>query len=296
MSYPSTRREFLKRSTAFGAGLWIVGSGSSVLGKQANEKLNIAGIGVGGRGAGDLEGVQSENIVALCDVDEGHLGTAADKYVGAKKFNDFRKMLDEIEGQIDAVVVATPDHCHAVAAAAALHRGKHVYCEKPLTHSIHESRVLRQLAAEKKVATQMGNQGHSNEGARRVVELIRAGTIGPVKEVHAWTDRPIWPQGIERPKETPEVPNRLHWNLWLGPAPERPYNPAYHPFNWRGWWDFGTGALGDMACHVLDPAYWASTCATPTRSRPRESPTCPRPAPSGRSSGTPSPSAATEPR
>jgi predicted dehydrogenase len=258
------RRAFLQQATWSCAGLWIVGSRARGDAKSPNEKLNVGIIGAGGRGGGNLKSVAGagENIAALCDVDDRTLGKAAESFPAAKTYNDFRKLLEQKD--LDAVVVSTPDHTHAVAAAMALRLGKHVYCEKPLTHSIHEARTLARLAAEAKVATQMGNAGHSSEGTRRVVELIRAGAIGPVSEVHSWTNRPIWPQGIPRPSDTPEVPAHVHWDLWLGPAPERPYHPAYHPFKWRGWWDFGTGALGDMGCHIFDPPYWALELGYPT--------------------------------
>jgi len=280
MSQQANRREFLKTTAAGGVGLWVVGSGSGVLGKSANEKVNVAIIGVGGRGGAHVEGIPKAggNIVALCDVDDKNLGKAAEKNPDAHKYNDFRKMLDERHKEIDAVVVATPDHTHAVAAAAAMKLGKHVYCEKPLTHSIHEARYLTELAARQKVASQMGNQGHSGDNTRRIVEIVRSGAIGPVREVHAWTNRPIWPQGLDRPAGSDPVPDYLHWDLWLGPAPERPFvankvtevngkkreEKVYHPFAWRGWWDFGTGALGDMACHILDASFWALDLKYPT--------------------------------
>ena len=236
-----------------------------------SEKLNIAGIGVGGQGAGDLNAVSSQNIVALCDVDWGHAAGTFRRYPKAKKYRDFRKMLDKEEKNIDAVVVATPDHVHAVASMAAIKRGKHVYCEKPLTHSVYEARILAQAAREHKVATQMGNQGQASEGTRLMCECIWDGAIGPVREVHVWTDRPLrglnsvyWPQGVDRPTDTPEVPATLDWDLWLGPAPKRPYNRAYVPFKWRGWWDFGTGALGDIGCHSLDPVFRALKLGAPT--------------------------------
>ena len=218
-----------------------------------SEKLNIAGIGVGGRGAGDLRALESENIVVLCDVDRNRLEGASRRYPKAGKYQDFRKMLEEEEKNIDAVMVATPDHTHAPASMMAMKMGKHVYCEKPLTHSVYESRMMAETAREYKVATQMGNQGQSGEARRLMSEYIWAGAIGPVREVHVWTDRPLrglsdvyWPQGVERPEDTPPIPETLDWDLWLGPAPYRPYHPAYHPFKWRGWWDFGTGALGDI--------------------------------------------------
>jgi hypothetical protein len=222
-----------------------------------SEKLNIAGIGFGGRGAGDLAEVGSENIVALCDVDEKYAAGVFKQYPKAKKYRDFRKMLDEEGKSIDAVIIATPDHSHAVIAMTALKMGKHVYCEKPLTHSIWEARQLTEAARRAKVATQLGNQGQASEGTRLVCEFIRAGAIGQVREVHSWCNRYISPRGIDRPKETPAVPETLDWDLWLGPAQPRPYHPCYHPFAWRGWWDFGTGVLGDIGCHQLDPIFRA---------------------------------------
>ena len=246
-----------------------------VLGGAGNtppsEKLNIAGIGVGGRGGGDLQGVESENIVALCDVDWSRAAGAFRRYPKAKQYKDFRKMLDKEDKNIDAVVVATPDHIHAPASIAAMKRNKHVYCEKPLTHSVYEARKMAEVAREHKVATQMGNQGQASPETRLMCEYIWDGAIGPVREVHVWTDRPLkghnsvyWPQGVDRPADTPAVPETLDWDLWLGPAPERPYNPAYLPFKWRGWWDFGTGALGDIGCHRIDPIFRALKLGYPT--------------------------------
>jgi len=236
-----------------------------------SEKLNIAGIGVGGQGASDLGNVSSENIVALCDVDWRHAGGTFRRYPNASKYRDFRKMLDKEDKNIDAVVVATPDHIHAPATMAAIKRGKHVYCEKPLTHSVYEARKIAEAAREHKVATQMGNQGQATESPRLMCEYIWDGAIGPVREVHVWTDRPLrglnavyWPQGVERPKEKPPVPETLDWDLWLGPSPWRPYHPAYLPFTWRGWWDFGTGALGDIGCHALSPVFKALKLGHPT--------------------------------
>ncbi len=224
----------------------------------ANERINLAGIGVGGKGAGDVNDAAKEgcNVVALCDVDEGRAQGTFAKYPEAKRYKDFRVMLEK-QKDVDAVMVSTPDHTHAPAAIMAMKMGKHCYCQKPLTHSIYEARQMAQVAKEQKVATQMGNQAHAGEPIRRAVEAVRAGIIGKVTEAHIWTDRPIWPQGVTRPEERPPVPEGLDWDLWLGPAPERPYHPAYVPFKWRGWWDFGTGALGDMACHIMDMAYWA---------------------------------------
>jgi predicted dehydrogenase len=228
-----------------------------------SEKLNIAGIGIGGRGEGDLDECRSENIVALCDVDEAHAARVFKKYPKAKKWTDFRKMLDE-QKDIDAVVIATPDHLHAVVAMAAIKRGKHVYCEKPLAHCIWECRQLTLAAREAKVATQLGNQGQATESNRLVSEIIWDGALGTVREVHSWCNRYISPRGIDRPKETPPAPATLNWDLWLGPAKYRPYNPAYLPFSWRGWWDFGTGVLGDIGCHQLDPVFRALKLGYPT--------------------------------
>lgn len=236
-----------------------------------SEKLNIAGIGVGGRGAGVLHGVESQNIVALCDVDWRHAAGTFRRYPKAQKYRDFREMLDKEQKNIDAVTVATPDHVHAIASIAAIKTGKHVYCEKPLTHSVYEARKLAEAAREYKVATQMGNQGQASERTRLMCEYIWDGAIGPVREVHVWTDRPLrglnsvyWPQGVDRPADTPPVPDTLNWDMWLGPAPYRPYHPAYLPFKWRGWWDFGTGALGDIGCHSLDPVFRALKLGHPT--------------------------------
>jgi predicted dehydrogenase len=224
--------------------------------KPPSEKLNIAAIGSGGMGGSNINACRGENIVALCDVDDERAKDTYKRFPNAKKWKDFRKMLDE-QKDIDAVIVATPDHTHAVAAMAAMRRGKHVYVQKPLTRTVFEARTLTEAARKYKVATQMGNQGHSGEGVRLICEWIWDGAIGAVREVNAWTNRPIWPQGIDRPTDTPEVPSTLDWDLWLGPAPNRPYHPAYLPFAWRGWWDFGCGALGDMACHLLDPVFSA---------------------------------------
>jgi len=222
-----------------------------------SEKLNIAGIGVGGRGAGDLQEVESQNIVALCDVDWRQAAGTFKRYPKAKKYKDFREMLDKEDKNIDAVIVATPDHVHAVASMAAIKRGKHVYCEKPLAHSIYEIRRVTEAAREAKVATQLGNQAQADEGIRLVCEFIWAGAIGPVREVHSWCNRPISPRGLDRPTDTPPVPEGLDWDLWLGPAKWRPYHPWYLPFSWRGWWDFGTGVLGDIGCHQFAPIYRA---------------------------------------
>ncbi|MCI0536311.1 MAG: Gfo/Idh/MocA family oxidoreductase [Verrucomicrobiales bacterium] len=260
-----SRRQFLG-GTAFSVAAFQIVPGS-VLGLNGaaapSERLNIAGIGIGGQGASDLNQLTSENIVALCDVDWKYAAGVFKKYPNAKQYKDYRKMLDE-QRNIDAVVVATPDHTHAFASTAAMKMGKHVYCEKPLTHSVWEARQLAQFARQHNVATQMGNQGQASEGTRRLCEMVWDGAIGSVREAHIWTDRPsnglfneYWPQGIGRPEGSPPVPDTLEWDLWLGPAPSRPYHPAYAPFKWRGWWDFGTGALGDIGCHTFDPVFRA---------------------------------------
>ena len=225
---------------------------------SANNKLNIAAVGVGGMGSHDVRTVPTENIVAICDVDANHAANAAKPFPGAKIYTDFRKML-QTQKDIDAVMVATPDHNHAVVTMMALKMGKHVFCQKPLAHSVHEALEVAKAAKEAKVATQMGNQGQAGEGARLVCEYIRAGAIGKVAEIHSWSNRrpDISPRGIPRPKDTPPVPAHLAWDLWLGPAPERPYHPCYLPFRWRGWWDFGTGVLGDIGCHNLSAAFKA---------------------------------------
>jgi len=207
--------------------------------------------------------MESQNIVALCDVDWKHASRTFERYPSAKKYKDFRLMLEECK-DIDAVSIATPDHTHAGPALMAMRMGKHVYCEKPLTHSVYEARKLTAVAGETGVATQMGNQGHASEGIRLLCEWIWDGAIGEVKEVQTWTPHPAWPQGIDRPQETPPVPETLAWDLWLGPAPVRPYHPCYLPFNWRGWWDFGTGGLGDMGCHIFDPIIEALKLGPPT--------------------------------
>jgi predicted dehydrogenase len=228
-----------------------------------SDKLRIAGIGVGGMGAADLGEMESENIVALCDVDERQAAGSFARYAQARRYRDFREMLAQ-EKDLDAVVVATPDHVHAVAAMAAIEAGKHVYCEKPMSHTMHEARQLTLAARRAGVATQMGNQGHATESIRRLCEWIWDGAIGDVHEVHAWTPHPVWPQEIDRPQEVVEPPATLHWDLWLGPAPYRPYHPAYLPATWRGWQDFGTGGLGDMGCHVLDHVVWSLKLAAPS--------------------------------
>ena len=253
------RRKFLKDSATV-AGFTIVSS--NVLGKTLghvapSDKLNIAGIGVGGMGRRNLANMNTENIVALCDVDWRYAQKTFDDYPNARKFKDWREMFDQMGSSIDAVMVATPDHTHAGVTAHAITLGKHCYTQKPLTHSVYESRLLTNLAKKHKVATQMGNQGNSFDWCRQIAEWIQSDAIGEVYEVHCWTDRPIWPQGLMEPQETMSTPETLDWDLFIGPAAHRPYHSVYTPWNWRGWWDFGTGALGDMACHIMDPIYWA---------------------------------------
>ena len=269
-----TRRAFLAAATTTAAISARRTHGAEVVpGKKSpNEKLNVAGIGVGGMGRGNLDAIgPTENIVALCDVDAQYAGDTFKTYSGAKRYADYRKMFDAEDDNIDGVVIATPDHTHAVIAMEAIRRGKHVYCQKPLTHSIAEARALTEAARKAGVQTQMGNQGHSSGAIRQCWEWVRAGVIGPVRQVYAWTDRPVggnpWSDFpiMARPEETPAVPEHLDWDLWLGPAQARPYHPIYHPMTWRGFVDFGTGPLGDMGCHILDPAFWALDLGHPTR-------------------------------
>jgi predicted dehydrogenase len=267
-----SRRGFLT-ATATTAAVTIVPS--HVLGgprnKPPSEKLNIAGIGVGGMGKSNLRQLESENIVALCDVDHNYAAGTFKRYPKAKVYTDYRKMLDK-QKDIDAVVIATPDHTHAVISMEAIRRGKHVYCQKPLTHDVYESRMLAKTAKETGVATQMGIQGHSDEGIRLIREWIEDGAIGEVREVDAWCSLSYYPFGhaywsskwSRRPKDIPPVPSTLDWDLWLGPAPERPYHQAYHPGVWRCWWDFGCGMMGDRGAHTLDPVCWALKLKHPT--------------------------------
>jgi len=263
MSKGITRRGFLKGAAVGGFSFLLLRDSRLAFGYEANDKLNIAVIGCGGRGGSNLGEVSSQNIVALCDVDSGALADAAKNHPNAKVYADFRQMLDQMHKQIDAVVVSTPDHTHAAASIMAMKMGKHCYCEKPLTYSIYEARMMRETARKYKVATQMGNQGTAANGLREAVEVIRSGALGDVYEIHVWSNRPVWPQGMATPTDTPPVPGSLHWDLWLGPAPKRAYNPAYVPFVWRGWKDFGTGAIGDMGCHTLNTAFMALDLRNP---------------------------------
>lgn len=267
-----TRRNFIASSATVAAGLWVVPS-NVVAGlghKPPSDKLNIAGVGIGGMGKGNLSRMEGENIVALCDVDWSTGGRinvpkVFETYPKAAKYYDWRKMFDEMGKSIDAIMCATADHSHAIITATAISMGKHAYTQKPLTHSVYESRLLTKLAAKHKVATQMGNQGSSAEGVKLICEWIWNGEIGEVKEIEAYTNRPIWPQGLSAPTEVMPVPEGLNWDLFIGPAKFRPYNSAYHPWVWRGWWDFGTGALGDMACHIMHPIFTAMKLGYPTK-------------------------------
>ncbi len=263
-----TRRSFLKKGTAAALGLTV--APASILGKAAGytaptDKLNILGVGIGGRGSSVLRGLESQNIIGLADVDWKYAAGVFDRYPNAKRYKDYRKMYEEMIKEADAVMCATADHTHAIVTAEAICAGKNVYCEKPLTHTVYESRLLTNLAKEYKVATQMGNQGASGEGVRKICEWIWNGEIGEVKKVECFTDRPIWPQGLERPAKADKIPSTLDWDLFIGPAPMRPYNAIYTPWNFRGWWDFGTGALGDMACHILHPVFKALKLGYPTQ-------------------------------
>jgi predicted dehydrogenase len=248
-----SRRDFLRDSALAAAGLWLGAGSLSARGASANDKLNIGMIGTANRAQANLAGVAGQNIVAVCDIDDNYLAAIKEKYPRAKAYNDFRKLLEQKD--IDVVVVSTADHTHAAATVTALRAGKHVYCEKPLAHTVAEARLVAKTAAKYKLATQMGTQIHAGNNYRRVVELVQSGAIGPVSECYVWCDK-SW-SGGERPAEKPPVPANLHWDLWLGPAPERPYHSDYLPAKWRRWWDFGNGTLGDMACHFVDLPQWA---------------------------------------
>jgi predicted dehydrogenase len=276
MTACETRREFVKKSAVVAGAIGafsvvprhVLGGPRQI---PPSEKMNVAGIGIGGMGAANLSQLQSENIVALCDVDPNYAAHTVRKYPDAKFFTDYREMLDK-QKNIDGVVIATPDHTHAVISAAAMRAGKHVYCQKPLTHDVYEARMLAKIAKEAKVATQMGIQGHSMEGLRLMCEWVSGGVIGEVREVDAWCSLTYYPWGhagwssswSDRPKETPPVPTGLNWDLWIGPAPMRPYHRAYHPATWRCFWDFGCGMMGDRGAHTLDPVFAALKLCPPT--------------------------------
>jgi predicted dehydrogenase len=282
MSEQPNRRDVLKAAAVAGVGYWVSGSPARAESKSANERLNVASIGVGGKGHSDVQNASKCgcNVVALCDVDEKNGAANFKAFPQAKKFNDFREMFDKMAKDIDVVTVSTPDHTHAVATMMAMKLGKHVYTQKPLTHDVYEARMLTQAAKETGVCTQMGNQGTALPGSRTAIETIWGGGIGTVREVHVWTNRPVWPQGTNailglppvkyalhrQGDATPAIPETLKWDLWLGTAPERPF-PGYatiQPFNWRGWWDYGTGALGDMACHTANMAFRSCSLGYPT--------------------------------
>jgi len=266
------RRQFLKTAGLSAAAL-ALGSPAATLAERLgtprkrycdpSRKLRIACVGAGGKGESDIANSSSEEIVAICDVDWARAKKTFEKFPDAKKYKDYRVMLRELEDKIDAVIVSTPDHMHYPVAMMAMEMGKHVYVQKPMAHTVWEARKMAEAARKYGVVTQMGNQGHAGEGIRLVKEWIQAGVIGKVREVHVWTNRPIWPQNLQRPKEVEPVPETLDWNLWLGVAPERPYNSCYVPFKWRGWWDFGCGAIGDMGCHTMDASVWALELTSP---------------------------------
>jgi predicted dehydrogenase len=264
MSHRSSRRQFLQTTAVTGIGFWVAGGVQAKASTSPNGKIAMASIGIGGKGASDSDdAAKNGDMVAICDTDEGTLNNAGEKrFPKAKRYTDFRKLLDEMGKSIDAVTVSTADHCHAPAALMAMRMGKHCFCQKPLTHTIYEARLMAKVAKEQKVATEMGNQGTANDPLRRAAAIIKSGAIGAVSEVHVWTNRPIWPQGGPRPKPA-KCPAHLKWELWLGPAPERPYANGYHPSSWRGYWDFGTGALGDMACHTVNMPYMALNIRDP---------------------------------
>lgn len=263
MKRPSdSRRNFLKASATVAGGYWL---GTSAVAKSAspNDKLNVVCIGVGGRGSANVGGVSKENIVAMCDVDESKAGKRFQEFDKARKFQDFRVMLDKMDKQIDAVVISTPDHTHFHPARQAMLMGKHVYCEKPLAHSVWEIRELTKLAKKMDVATQLGNQRHANAGMARTVEAVRSGMIGEIKEVYCAIGGSRGMPAM--PKEFPPVPSHLNWELWQGPAKERPYSPEYCPYKWRFWWDYGTGETGNWGCHILDIPFWALQLKSPHR-------------------------------
>ena len=273
-----TRRRFIYTSALATGATLVSGPVLAAAPRKlsANDKLNIGCVGCAGKGTSDIRFCSSENIVALCDVNEASAAAQQKNFPNAKVYKDFREMLEK-EKSLDAISISTPDHMHAPIASMAMKMGKHVYCQKPLTHSVFEARTLRELAKKHNVATQMGNQGSASDGLRRAVEIVHAGLIGPVRKAYVWTNRPVWPQGRERPAGSDPVPEGLDWDLWLGVAPQRPYKSTwpgeagggrrgmvYHPFAWRGWQDFGTGALGDMACHTVNWPFRALKLGYPT--------------------------------
>src|SRR2546426_7218888 len=268
MNRSLNRRQFIRQTTTAAAGAWLASRPIQARKISPNARLNIGMIGVANRAGDDLKEVSTENIVALCDIDDRYLDAAKQKYPRAKTYNDFRRLLDQ--GDIDAIVVGTPDHTHAVAAVAALESGRHVYCEKPLARTVSETRIIADTARKKKRVTQIGTQIHAGSNYRRVVELVQGGVIGPVSEVHVWVDATYG--GMDLPKETRPVPPNLHYDLWLGPVEYRPYNPEYLPFKWRNWWAFGGGALADFGCHYMDLPHWALELSRPLTVEPVDGP------------------------
>ncbi|MFZ5831510.1 MAG: Gfo/Idh/MocA family protein [Planctomycetota bacterium] len=260
----TSRRRFLQSSAAIAGGFWVAGGLRAQESRSPNEMIAIACVGVGGKGRSDSTDAENQGrIVALCDIDSKTLGNRSKSLPGVKTYTDYRRMFDEMGESIDAVTVSTTDHMHAPISLQAMRMGKHCFCQKPLTRTVYEARLMGQVAREMKVATQMGNQGTADSSLRRAAALLRAGAIGPVKEVHIWTNRPIWPQGMTERPEQKSVPADLAWDLWLGAAPARPYGDGYHPFKWRGWWDFGSGALGDMGCHLVNAPYMGLDLRSP---------------------------------
>ncbi|WP_235299438.1 Gfo/Idh/MocA family protein [Portibacter marinus] len=275
MQKRNSRRKFIKNTGLSVGGVMIVPR--DILGgvgyTAANDRINLAAVGAGGKGFSDIRDAAGydkmsrkgkENVVALCDVSTKEASRAFEMFPKAKRYEDYRIMFEEMSDDIDAVTISTPDHMHAPPAMMAMKAGKHVYVQKPLTHDVYEARMLTEAANKYDIVSQMGNQGSSGDDIRRITEWIQAGTIGDVSEVHCWTNRPVWEQGMKMPEGSVPVPDYLNWDLWLGTAPKLPYHEGYQPFNWRGWWDFGTGALGDMACHVMDPAVRALKLKYPT--------------------------------
>ena len=265
MTKHTNRRRFITTTAAASVGFWAAGGVTPKQSLSANETINFASIGVEGKGHSDSNDAgRSGNMVAICDIDDRRLGKAAGRFPKAKTFFDYREMIEKMGKTIDAVTVSTPDHSHAPASVMAMRMGKHCFTQKPMTHSIYEARLMATIAKEKKLATMMGNQGTALASLRKMAAIIQSGCLGKITEVHVWTNRPVWPQGSGRPKETPNVPAHVHWDEFIGPAKFRPYHPAYHPFKWRGWWAFGTGALGDMACHTLNMPFAALDLRDPT--------------------------------
>lgn len=253
MKKNTSRRRFVQTTAALGVGYWVAGGVSPKVSNAANETVNFASIGVGGKGQSDSKDAGDRgNMVAICDIDDLTLGKASKEWPKAKKFNDFRKMFDEVGKEFDAITVSTPDHTHAVAAAMGMRMGKHCFCQKPMTRTLEEARYLTDLAKEKNLATQMGNQGTAEDSLREAAAILKSGVLGTIKEVHVWTNRPVWPQGKDHKVAYSQAPSHVHWAEFLGPAKKREYSGEIHPFKWRGFWDYGTGALGDMACHTLN--------------------------------------------